>query len=127
MEYWRVYERFAADPELSDLSETQQVTTGEAQNVILEAIGSLRDEGRAFMGGWQFRDVKVSEPEASVSGAMESRVSYCVDRGEMVFRDIDSGDVEVSELPNLVETAVMVQGPDGTWRLAQRRNETSTC
>lgn len=127
MEYWRVYEKYAADPSLADLSETQQVTTGEAQNVILEAIGTLRDEDRAFLGGWNFRDVVITQPTESPTGDRAARLNYCVDRSAMVFEDTTSGARSERSMPNLKETSVLVQGPDGRWRLAQRRNEAQDC
>ncbi|WP_182799070.1 hypothetical protein [Tessaracoccus sp. MC1679] len=127
MEYWRVYEKFAGDPSLTDLTETQQVTTGEAQNVILDAIGQLRDDNLAFLGGWQFRDIAIAEPAAAGAGEVTSKMTYCVDRSRMRIEDSETGTVSVQSLPSLAETAVMKQGKDGRWRLAERRNQEEAC
>ena len=127
MEYWRVYEKFAADPSLSDLTETQQVTTGEAQNVILDAIGQLRDDNTAFLGGWQFRDVIVAVPSDGGSGEPTSELTYCVDRSRMRLENTETGVVSEQSLPSLRETALMKQGKDGRWRLAERRNQEEAC
>ena len=126
MEYWRVYEKFAADPSLTDLTELQNLTDGEESSAVMSSIQSLREAGRFTKGGWQFREVVVEHP---IDGRGEqAKVSYCLDRSRLVIADIAT-DLPISgpQPGNLMETATLEQGPDGMWRVALRRNQESTC
>lgn len=121
-EYWRVYEKFAADPLGSkDLTETQYVTTGEESTGIVEDIESLREERLRTEGGLAFRDVSVEIDATDVAD-----VSYCVDlTGYRVF-EIDSGE-RVPRDVQMTETATMQKGQDGVWRVAKIRNKEAQC
>ncbi|MHA6508733.1 hypothetical protein [Tessaracoccus sp. Y1736] len=93
----------------------------------MESIRNLRDSGRRTEGGFQFRDVVVSVP-AMANGLATANVVYCLDRSGLVMVDIDTGTPPDGDpLPNLKETATLVQGPDSTWRISQVRNEATSC
>ena len=127
MEYWRVFEGFASDPTLTDFTELQNLVDGEEATVALESIRNLRDSGRRTEGGFQFRDVVVSVP-AVANGLETATVVYCLDRSGLVMVDIDTGTPPDGDpLPNLKETATLVQGTDSTWRISQVRNEATSC
>lgn len=128
MEYWRVYEKFAADPSQPDWTETQYVTTEESATIIIQAIGNLKDRGWRSLGGRQFRDVVVSQPTAGPDGSATAVVTYCLDRTGVRLVEVESGDsVQVDVAPTFKETATLKQGADGKWRVAMIRNEPSQC
>ncbi len=119
--YWRVYEKFAADPSLTDLTETQYVTTGEEANGILEAIAEVRDAGLRSEGGVVFRDFVVT-----VTGEGEAKLDYCVDLAWLRVVRIDNGE-PFPRSGTFVEHARMERGVDNVWRVAQIRNEEIQC
>ena len=124
MEYWRVRSEFVADPTLTDLTPTQAVTTGEAQDLILRTIRTLRESGSRSTGGLVFRNVEVGEP---ASGATEATVSYCLDRGNLSLVDADGKPIASEGPTTLTETTTLSLGADGIWRVAQIRNEPAAC
>ena len=125
-EYWRVYEKFAADPLGSkDLTETQYVTTGEEATLILDKLAALREERLRVQGGVVFRAVEV-EKGLSSSEPRTAQLSYCLDRSHMQIMKIDS-DERVPAEGTLAETALLVLMPDGSWRVSQITNEIKTC
>jgi hypothetical protein len=127
MEYWRVYEKFAADPSLTDWTETQYVTTEEEAALIIQALGELRDNGWKSLGGRVFRDVVVTEvPNQQEAGTAE--ISYCLDRSGVSLLDAETGTaVTVDVPPTFLETATLRVGLDGKWRVAMIRNEPAAC
>lgn len=125
-EYWRVYEKFAADPVgFSDLTETQYVTTGDEATVILQMIDGLREDRLRVDGGFVFRDVSL-EMGPSTATPRTALLTYCLDRSTLRVFDIDSGE----QIPNegtLKERTTMELLPDGVWRVAKITNEMSPC
>lgn len=120
LEYWRVYDKFTRDPTLTDLSETQYVTTGEMSSVIVRAIRTYREQGLRSAGGIRFSKISVGTPTAGDS-ARSAIITYCTDNAEYkVYKDGKPFDVEKFVLR---ETATMLEGEDGKWRVAQIRNE----
>src|SRR5690606_6368144 len=60
-DYWEVFARFAADPTLTDLTDTQRVTepgSAEAQ-LIMDQIATLREEKVRIEGQWRFRNLEI--------------------------------------------------------------------
>ena len=128
MEYWEVFSRFAEDPELGDLSDTQRVTTGEAQDTILGTIRGLREANIQTLGGFVFRDVEVTLASAAADGAMIATVSYCLDRSEV--RNVDSATGQPLEVEGPLswrEVMTLSKGLDEKWRAAQIRSSEGTC
>lgn len=119
--YWRVYEKFTADPSLTDLTETQYVTTGEEANGILEAIAEGRDAGLRSEGGFVFRDFVVN-----VTGDGKAKLDYCVDLASLRVVRIDTGE-PFPRSGTFIEHARMERGVDNVWRVAQIRNEQVQC
>lgn len=127
MEYWRIYEKFAGDPALTDLTETQTITTGEQQNLILDEISALREEGLKAQGGFTIRDVVISEVKP-VDGVPSATVEYCVDRRGVRLVSIATGKpVPFSGPETLSEAATFQQGSDGRWRVALLSNRAESC
>lgn len=122
-EYWRVYEKFAADPSLTDLTETQYVTTGEEAKEILDLIASLRHEGVRSEGGRKFSDVEVS-----IAGGfpMTAIIKYCMNVDELLLFDIATGE-RIPRSGAYVEEARLENKKDGTWRVSYVKNEPAQC
>ena len=129
MEYWRIHHKFTSDPTLSDLSETQYITTGDQQNVILDVIAQLRDQKLRTLGGLQFRSVAVDGPLSGETGGVRfATVSYCVDRRELRVENYETGEsMAAPGAPTFLEKAVMNEGSDGQWRVAMMTNEAAPC
>ncbi|MHA6525813.1 hypothetical protein [Tessaracoccus sp. G1721] len=127
MEYWEVRSRFVADPTLTDLSETQRVTTGEAEDLILASIRNLRNAGQRSVGGLEFRGVNVGVPREEVGGLAQADVTYCLDRSNVQLLDSSGAPVAVEGPTTLDETATLERGQDGVWRVALIRNEAAQC
>lgn len=123
-EYWRVYEKFAADPNgYTDFTETQYVTTDEESVVILDSIAGLRELGVRVVGGSVFRDVSVEVLEKDIA-----EIAYCSDTTQVDVRYIDSGETfERDVADSYLETATMWKGDDDIWRVAKIRNEAAPC
>ncbi|WGT46641.1 hypothetical protein [Tessaracoccus lacteus] len=123
-EYWRVFEKFAADPNgFTDFTETQYVTTDEESVGILESISSMRERGVRMVGGSVFRDVSIEVLEEGVA-----EVVYCADTTQMDVRYVESDEPYQPDVADSYrETATMREGKDGTWRVAKIRNEAASC
>lgn len=128
-EYWRVYEKFAADPSgFTDFTETQYVTTGEESDLILDRIATLRHRNLKVEGAQRFRDVSVDEIRETLDGLRTTGVSYCADNSERRLIDAATGEVVPRKGGDTYrETASMVEGLDGIWRVASMENEESSC
>lgn len=125
--YWRVFEKFAADPSLTDLTETQHVTTGEEADAILVGLAHGRERNVKSVGTQQFRAVQLS-PTRQTAAGREADISYCADLSAVRLVDAETGaPVERGGSDTFHETATMREGVDGTWRVAQIRNEEATC
>lgn len=128
MEYWAIFHRFSADPSLGDLTDTQRITTGEAQDSVLATIRQLREGNIKSLGGLRFRDISISQPEPGTDGLRESVVSYCLDRKEVTNVDADTGDPLENTGPlSWRESATMVEGLDSRWRVAAIRSGSDSC
>lgn len=128
MKYWEVYDKFAADPTLSDLTETQHVTSGEESVVIIQSIQELRDAGLIAKGGWAFREVVVGEAATNAAGTHTAEIQYCADRSSL--RIIEEATLQPpagEPLQNLLETATLERGADSVWRVSMRRNQSAEC
>ncbi|AQX16426.1 hypothetical protein BKM78_11305 [Tessaracoccus sp. T2.5-30] len=128
MEYWRVYQKFAQDPSVTDWSETQLVTTGEESGAIISAIGDLKDRGWRSLGGLEFRDIQVVLTPGDAEGPNRAEVTYCLDRSDVSIVDAESGvAVAVGGSATLRESAELEHGADGIWRVSKVRNEPQAC
>ncbi|AQP46829.1 hypothetical protein BW730_04095 [Tessaracoccus aquimaris] len=116
-----MYEKFAADPSLTDLTETQYVTTGEEANGILDAIASIRQSGLRSEGGFVFRDIVVDVTEEG-----KAKLDYCIDLASVRVVRVDSGE-PFPRSGTLLEHARLERGLDNIWRVAQIRNEQVQC
>lgn len=127
-EYWRVYEKYAADPHgFTDFTETQLVTTGDEQVTILDTISYLREHNLLSLGGRVFQDVHVEFQKQSADKPNRASVTYCVDARNIKVVEEETG--KPAERIGLVleETATMEQGLDGIWRAAGFTNEKAEC
>lgn len=128
MEYWRIHHKFTSDPSYSDLTETQLITTGEQQNVILDSIGSLREMELRSLGGLQFRDVVVNPPSATGDAPRTSLVEYCVDRQKLILENYSTGEkLAAPGAPTFLEQTTLEEGLDGRWRVSMIRNQEAAC
>lgn len=128
MEYWDVYQTFAADPWLPDWSETQRITTGDQSTLIVQELGLLKDNGVRLIGGLQFREVVVGQPREGADGKSEAVMTYCVDRSSIVLVDAETEEpIKVEGPMTLAETVTLQLGKDGKWRVALMRNEARAC
>ena len=128
MEYWRVYEKFAADPSLADWTETQYVTTEEEATLIIQALGELRDNGWRSLGGRAFRDVVIAEDVPNQQEADTAEVRYCLDRSGVTLVDAETETAVIVDVPpTFLETATLRRGLDGKWRVAMIRNQPAAC
>lgn len=129
-EYQRVLRKFSADPQgFTDFSETQYVTTGEKANGILDEIEGYREQGLRILGDFRYDNVEVGEAALADHGSREAVVSYCVDRAAMKVVDYEGRENATDHLtPRYPESATLVEGADGTWRVALVRNDQeATC
>lgn len=122
--YWRVYEKFSADPSLTDLTETQYVTTGEEANLVLDRLSLLKAAGLVNRGGLVFRNIEVAQASDEVPA--QATLTYCVDINSLLVIEQDTGR-QVDRRGTWREHATLEQGEDGVWRVAQIRNEEATC
>lgn len=128
MEYWRIHHKFSADPTLSDLTETQNITTGDQQNLILDSISQLREAKLRTLGGLQFRSVSVGSPTVDAGTKRTAVITYCVDRSELRLENYDTGETMTAPgAPTFFETTTMQEGLDGRWRVAMILNEEAAC
>lgn len=127
-EYWRVYEKYAADPTLTDLTETQYVTTGEAANVILDSLRASREKNLKFVGPQQFRDVSVGAISEDAAGDRTAVISYCADNSQRQRLDATTGKPAAVDVPDtFTEQATLKEGADAKWRVAVIRNQEAKC
>ena len=128
-EYWRVYEKYAADPAaFEDFSGTRAVATGEEGERVIGSLNALKESGIRVIGSQEFRDVTVSEVSLRADRISEATVSYCVDGSRLVRLDAESGEPTGVEVPpTYLEQARMELALDGVWRVAQIRNQRATC
>ncbi len=122
--YWRVYEKFSADPSLTDLTETQYVTTGEEANRVLDRLSLLKSAGLINRGGLVFRSIDVERATDAVPA--QATLTYCVDINSLVVVNQDTG-TQVDRSGTWRERTTLERGEDGVWRVAQIRNEEATC
>ena len=127
MKYWDVRVKFTSDPTLNDLTETQQVTTGEASQEIIETITALRSSDRRSLGGYVFRDVVVGVPPTSSAESSTTEISYCVDRSEQVVLDSSGQEQPIVGPTTLREVTTLQLEADGVWRVMMSRNEAAEC
>lgn len=121
-EYWRVYEKYAADPSLKDLTETQYVTTGEEATGILDALDELKRLGLKSEGGLIFKDVAV----VSDSTSGEARLTYCLDLSRVRLVHVQTGQ-PYPRTGALLEQASLKMGADGIWRVSEILNGEAKC
>ena len=98
MKYWEVYDKFAADPTLSDLTETQMVTAGEESVHIRQSVQELRDEGLVALGGWVFRNIEIGETTTDSTGQPKVEIKFCVDRTGLRVVDAATGEPDFAEV-----------------------------
>ncbi|QNP54687.1 hypothetical protein [Tessaracoccus defluvii] len=126
-EYFRVYEKYAADPlGYSDFSELMYVTTGDEANEVLDGIAHLREEDLRVEGGLQIRDVSVSTPVPDDLGIRTATVKFCSDSSRVRLFRISTGERVLVER-TLLEAFTMEEGADGKWRVAKVRNQAASC
>lgn len=125
--YKVVLQKFAGDPSLSDLSETQLITTGEEQNGILSSIQGLRDSNLVSEGGLAYRDVTVGSPRVGSDGVKRAIVTYCVDRSKLIVVNQDTREpVDINNHLDLLEEATLAQ-VGNKWLVETIRNEDGSC
>ena len=126
-EYQRVYEKFAKDPNgYSDFTETQYVTVDPESVTVLDRIQALREQNLAVVGGSAYRGFEVGAISTTVEGLQTAVLTYCLDLNQFQLRDLTSGEF-VQNGGTYRETAVMVEGQDGVWRVADVLSEAAAC
>ena len=128
---WEAYnhtlDKFLRDPSLTDLTETQYVTTGEEQNRIMDEIALTR-EANIHIGGHQlFRDVTFGEV-VEIDGVRQATISYCFDPAhQVVFDSANNQPVADSGAETFLVHDRMMLRPDSSWRVAEHRTEDVRC
>lgn len=127
-EYSIVYDKFARDPSLTDLSETQYVTTGFWSVGVTQSINSLRKQNLRAAGHNIHRDVKIGDPETNADGVRISIITACNDLSHQYAIDITTGEKsDKGYNGTLFETITMQLGLDNKWRVADYTNEPKPC
>ncbi|MDO5736304.1 MAG: hypothetical protein Q4P15_07500 [Propionibacteriaceae bacterium] len=130
MNYWKVYDKFTADPFVTDFTETQLVTVSgsDQARVILDVLQRLREGGWKVVGSHIFRDYRVLEGPSDSGDVSTAIVSYCYDgRQKRLVDALTGADVETTAADTYVETAKLEKGLDGIWRVSLIGNEALTC
>ncbi len=126
--YVRVGDKFARDPSLKDLSETQHVTTGQASVDLVQSINTLRSKNLVRKGDPVYRDTKISDPATNDDGVTTATVNYCFDATQMKTVDADSGkEGELTFRETMKVEALLEKMPDGSWRVALVSTEVAPC
>ena len=127
-QYKIVYEKYAVDPNLTDFTEAQQVTTGFWSSGVMQSIRSLRKQNLRAEGYVVYRDVKIGDPETNSDGARISIVTACNDLSHSLAIDVTTGEKsDKGYNGTLFETTTMELGLDNKWRVADYTNERKTC
>ena len=127
-QYNLVYDKYTKDPNLTDFTEAQQVTTGFWSSGIMQYIRSLRKENLRAEGDTTYRDVKIGDPETNSDGVRVAVVTACLDPTHQYTVDITTGEKSEKTLKGtLVETMTMELGLDKKWRVADYTNEMKQC
>lgn len=124
MDYYAVMDKFAADPTLTDLTETQYVTTGEEAGMIVKALNELRENGHVATGGRSFHDMRVGEPEVNSEDVTVVTVTYCQDQSRVRVLDAETReDTGLHPVPFVDVVATLELGLDDKWRVAMIRDQ----
>ena len=126
-EYQRVYEKFAMDPfGYTDFTETQYVAVDPEASTILNRIQALRERNLEFLGGSVFRNVEVGAFGSDPDGLRTAVLEYCADMNQASLRNRETEEI-VERSGTYLERALMVEGPDGVWRVSDFEVEEATC
>jgi len=127
-QYKIVYEKYAVDPNLTDFTEAQQVTTGFWSSGVMQSIRNFRKLNLRAEGYVVYRDVKIGDPETNSDGVRVAVVTACLDPTHQYTVDITTGEKSEKTLKGtLVETMTMELGVDNKWRVADYTNERKIC
>ena len=127
-QYKIVYEKYAVDPNLTDFTEAQQVTTGFWSSGVMQSIRNFRKQNLRAEGYVVYRDVKIGDPETNSDGARISIVTACNDLSHSLAIDVTTGEKsDKGYNGTLFETTTMELGLDNKWRVADYTNERKTC
>ena len=127
-QYKIVYEKYAVDPNLTDFTEAQQVTTGFWSSGVMQSIRNFRKLNLRAEGYVVYRDVKIGDPETNSDGARISIVTACNDLSHSLAIDVTTGEKsDKGYNGTLSETTTMELGLDNKWRVADYTNERKTC
>lgn len=131
-EGWEAYnhtlDKFLRDPTLTDLTETQYVTTGDESIRIIDEIALTREAKVRVEGDMLFRDVEIGEVVANGDGERRAVVTYCFDPSHQRAVHIDTGEPYSNPRTTTLEARDTVeQGKDGIWRVALHENLEAPC
>ena len=127
-QYKIVYGKYARDPNLTDFTEAQQVTTGFWSSGVMQSIRNLRKQNLRAEGYVVYRDVKIGDPETNSDGARISIVTACNDLSHSLAIDVTNGEKsDKGYNGTLFETTTMELGLDKKWRVADYTNEVKAC
>lgn len=131
---WETHEitmdEFARNPDLTDLTEIQLVSTGQEATDSVAGIVRLRNNNLIRKGYVIFRDAVIAEPTTDTDGVTTSEINYCFDPAHLQTVDIDTGQPGESVIQPDQTMKVMVlmeQMPDGSWRAALSETELAPC
>lgn len=128
--YQRTLDKFARDPELNDLTETQYVTTGQEATDAVQGIVRLRQNNLMRKGTVIFRDAVISEPTTNTDGVTTAEINYCFDPAHLQTVDIDTGQPGENVIQpdqTMKVKIIMEQMPDGSWRAALSETKLAKC
>lgn len=131
---WETHEitmdKFARNPDLTDLTEIQLVSTGQEATDSVAGIVRLRNNNLIRKGYVIFRDAVIAEPTTDTDGVTTSEINFCFDPAHLQTVDIDTGQPGESVIQPDQTMKVMVlmeQMPDGSWRAALSETELAPC
>ena len=131
---WETHEitmdKFARNPDLTDLTEIQLVSTGQEATDSVAVLVRLRNNNLIRKGYVIFRDAVIAEPTTDTDGVTTSEINYCFDPTHLQTVDIDTGQPGESVIQPDQTMKVMVlmeQMPDGSWRAALSETELAPC
>lgn len=126
MNYNTQFSRYAATPELSDLTDLTELVTDVELPETIGHLQRIREAGEVLVGGFTYRDVQVTVPHPELGTVDTAMVAYCVDRSALVIQDVDTQELISRELSNLEEQSTFKLVGD-RWLLDGLRNRQSEC
>lgn len=118
---------YSTDPDLLDMTQLNEVSTGEGTRVAWELITEGRLSERLPSGALRYYNISITPPATNAQGVRLSQVSYCADPSNLKVTDIKTGeDIDVARNPvPLVLTMQLMS--DDSWRVSDYNDGEHQC